>query len=353
MHKGGAAIIGEISGRNNQLKAFQKTLYDKARDTSGRSLPLKRSEFVNRVDNNLKRENLTAFLPAEVKTMINDIAYGQKGLKGQVHDVPFDVNSIDQLETILATAQRATKDGNVKQALSAVKKALLDTDIEGQASKESMKAFRDARNFSRKMYQWQEKIPAIKAIVEGVEPDQFMTKFILGSGDTAAEAHVRKLMMQMRGNKEVTAIVKGQVAAWIKDKAVVGNADELNILSQKGLKNALDKIGDRKLEAILGKEDLIQLKTIQRVASYEQAQPSGTAINNSNTATTATGMFMDWMDKLSNKIPGFELLVSGPAKNIGNWSEGAAAVVPNIGKQVSKQGPPVSIPLMLGVSAQE
>lgn len=358
LYKGGEAVIGAISARNNTLKTIQSGLYGEARDTAGRSLPLRRDEFIRRADLNMRKDNVNSFLPEQVRSMLNEISYGQKGSRGETIQVPFNVDSIDALETVLSksinTARRAG-DGNAVQALKAVQKALLDTDIDTKQGAEiaqgSIDAFRKARKFSRKMYNWQEKIPAIQAVVEGVEPDRFMDKFVLGSSEGASVRNVETLMRQLRGDKEATAVVQSQVAAWIKNQATAGNADELGIISQKGLKNALDKIGDRKLDILFGKAGRNQLRVIQRVASYEQAQPSASAVNNSNTATTATGQLLSWMDGLTRVIPGWGAFVSPVIRGRYNATEGANMVTPSLsGAAASRTGVPLAAPASIGAA---
>ena len=54
----GEEVIKVVAGRNTALKDHQKGLYDLAKDTEGRSLPLSRQGFIERVDARLKKENL-------------------------------------------------------------------------------------------------------------------------------------------------------------------------------------------------------------------------------------------------------------------------------------------------------
>ena len=334
--KGGAAVADVISKRNKQLTAFQSWLYKKAKELHGGDIQLDKTAFANLAKKNIEESGRGTFLPAEIKAIVEEIADGTR---------PFSVSTIDELETILATAMKRA-DGNTRMAIGAVKKAVLETQPVSGLSGETMAAYRTARNFSRKMYAWRDKIPAIRAIIDGVEPDSFMKTYILSGTDKASAGRVKSLMNQIRGDKEATAIVKNQVAAWIKDKAQAGNADELVKLSAKSLANAIKSLGDAKLNTIFTKAEVSQLKAIARVASYESAQPVGSAVNNSNSATTATGMLVDWMARIGRGVPGAETVVTALTRRKDNI-DAAASLVPNIGG-AAQEGAPLVAPLVYG-----
>lgn len=83
---------------------------------------------------------------------------------------------------------------------------------------------------------------------------------------------------------------------FIKSKALGGAESEVGVLSQKGLNAALRQIGDYKLKMLFTPEEIAALKANARVASYEQVQPAGSAVNNSNTAGAVSGM----MERMAN-----------------------------------------------------
>ena len=60
-------------------------------------------------------------------------------------------------------------------------------------------------------------------------------------------------------------------------------------------------------------EEITRMKAVGRVAMYEQVQPSGSAVNNSNTAGMAIGRLFDG---ILNKVPFGEAAISGPTRNI-------------------------------------
>ena len=162
-----------------------------------------------------------------------------------------------------------------------------------------------------------EATPALQAIRDGVEPDKFVNDFIIGKGKDAGVMSVARLKSAVRDSPDAQSAIREQIAAYLKSQAKGGSADELANFSQSGYNKALRNIGDRKLNLFFPKEQVEQLKALGRVASYEQVQPVGTAVNNSNTASTLGGM----IDRIAGsallgKIPFGRQAVGEPLQNI-------------------------------------
>jgi len=98
----------------------------------------------------------------------------------------------------------------------------------------------------------------------------------------------------------------------LKEKALNGSADEVGKFSQSAYNKALNQIGDRKLSLFFSPEELNQLRTVGRVASYMQNQPVGSAVNNSNSGALLLGKGID----LLNKLPGGQTFLGQPLQNI-------------------------------------
>lgn len=342
LYSAGEDVLSAIRSRDASAKVVEDSLYDAARNAAGRDVPLDRSYFGSRVDELLTQANRNAFLPAEIRNLVNDISLGQKtlGHHGPTVDVPFNVNTIDQLKTILATAQRSTKDGNVKSAIGLVRSALDETPIAridkpqfgggqivnpatakamqeaDQLPKEALDAFNKARRFARARRAWQESSPAVEAALNESAPDKFVEQFIIGSGAKSNVMDVFKLRNELRGNQGAIDSTKQAIVTWLKDRALNGAADEVGNFSQSAYNNALKQIGDRKLQAFFSKDEIVQLKSVGRVASYEQFQPRGSAVNNSNTAGAVVG-FLDRVanSPLLSKVP-FGNQLALPAERI-------------------------------------
>jgi hypothetical protein len=332
--QGGRSAMQPIVAKQTGLLQTQKDLYSAAKASDGRAAPLDRGQFINRVDELLVGDNKTAFLPDSIKTMLNDISGGTQTFRGQTHDVPFDVNTIDQLKTTLSKAKGA--DGNANQALKLVRQALDETQLQGGASDDAIKAFDAARAHTFSMKTWEKSTPAIKAIVDGTDPDRFMDKFIIGK--TASYDDVAKLATEIKADPTAFNVVKGQLASWLKSKALSGNADEVAKLSSSNLNSALKSVGDRKLKLFFSDDELNQLKSIQRVASYDQFQPAGSAVNNSNSATTLQGGLLNFIAGKSPTLSAIKTAVEYPMRVRGDVKGAGEALSPNLFRPPSRRG---------------
>ncbi len=328
---GGQAAIKPVLNKQQGFIEAQKELYASARDESGRALPLDRTSFINRVDDLLAQENKTAFLPKPIKKMINTISQGVIGKGESQREVPFNVDVMDQLKTTLSTAQRSA-DGNASRALTLVRQALDETQLQG-AGDDAILAFDKARAATFALKQWEESSPAIKAIVDGATPDTFMDKFVIGR--SASVKDVSKLVDEVSADPNAFNALKMQVAAWIKNQAIPTRVDGEGVLRSASLNTALKKIGDRKLNLFFSPAEVEQIKATNRVAFYDQYQPIGSAVNNSNSATTLTGGLLNF---ISDRSP--------TARTAGAAFRGIDSVLNNSGRARQQLNPSLGAPLI-------
>jgi hypothetical protein len=303
----GEASAAKIVAEDAAKKAAASDLYTTASKLPGGELPLNRADLVQNIDTALAKANKNAFLPESVRGMINSIAKGEVTIEGVKYPVPFDVKALDNLLTTIATAQRATSDGNIKAALKVVRDAIDQTEIkpvktefgggqivtEGGASylkgqdaspKELLDALNNARSAHRERMQWQESSKPVEATVNGMQPDQFVRKFVLG-GDVADAAAVAK-----SGDPAAT---KSAILTHLKDRALGGRSDETGTFGAATYNKTLKEIGDKKLELFFSPEEIGELKRLGRVAEYTTLQPKGSAVNNSNSGALVLGAGID------------------------------------------------------------
>lgn len=338
----GEKVVNSIKKVDEFEKGIERSLYKRARDSSGRSIELDSEGFVANAYDRLAKENKGAFLPDNIKTVLEQLRSGKVMMGGKEYPAPFTVDTIDNLKTMLASAQRSAGDGNVRAALSQVRGALEDVQpkavgrqVGGNAvvdpaklnaaqgaadtvSAESMNAFDAARRFARARRTWQESSPAIAAALDDVAPDKFVKDYIIGSSSKAATADVEKALFTLKRDPEAMQAAKENVVGYLKSKALSGAADEVGNFSQSGYNGALRELGDRKLAMFFNAEEIAKLKALGRVSSYEMLQPKGSAVNNSNTAGTFAGI----LDKIASsalvgKIPFGDAALRQPAAN---WS---------------------------------
>lgn len=317
--RAGEQALGAINARDAALKSRVTGLYDQARGLYGGDIPIDRKPFIDNVFGALTKENRMAFLPKEIGDTLNAISSG---------NTPFTPQTVDMLKTMLATAARSSKDGNVQAAVKIARNALEATPLNvvstgstlpataaqsaainqgGAAANDFMRALDKARNAARGRFAWQESSRPVDAALGGAQPDKFVQQYVIGGSLADARAVAQNAP---------AAEVKNAILSHLKDKALNGAADEVGRFSQSAYNKALSAIGDRKLALFFSPEEIGQLRAAGRVASYMQTQPVGSAVNNSNSGALLIGKGYDAMKGLLDKIPGGQTFLTQPLTNI-------------------------------------
>lgn len=329
----GAKVISALQARDNSAKSVIDSLYTKARGTNGRSANLDPHAFTNQANDALDFHLVGGQLPADVRNMINKISTGE---------MPFNVDTAEQLKTVMGNLQRSSSDGNVRKSLGLVRDALESTPLLDNQGQQAVNAFNKARGFNRSYMGLVEKTPALQAVRDGIEPDKFVDQFIISNGSKSSVMDVAMLKKNLKGNADAMDAIRGQIMANLKLKATNGAKDEVANFSPSAYNKALDAIGDRKLKLFFDKAEIEQMKRIGRVSSYENVQPKGSAVNNSNTAATAAGHAIDW---ISNYLPMGKALIGDPTQNI-KLSLGARGAI-NAPNALRLQAPRQKLPVPL------
>ncbi|OZI20497.1 hypothetical protein CAL26_23675 [Bordetella genomosp. 9] len=352
----GSGVISTILNRDAAAQSHVTDLYNRARSMAGGDIPLERAPVINGVFDALAKENKLAFLPDNIGSMLNQISKGSVRVGDQVHEVPFNAQVLDNLKTMLATAQRGTQDGNVKAALAIARRAIdaaeprpatglppgiVTGDVASvlrnvdESSAAYMDALNQARAASKARFNWQESSKPVEAALAGAQPDKFVQKFVVNGDLTDARAVVANI-----GPAEKEA-VRNSIVGHLRDKALNGASDEVGKFSQSAYNRAIKAIGDRKLQLFFTPQEITQLKAVGRVASYLQAQPVGSAVNNSNSGALLAGRGYDLMRSIAGKIPFGEAAILNPLRNIEiSIRQGQAQnIMPGLLAQTQRQTP--------------
>lgn len=330
-------IIGALQAKNDVAKGVIGNLYDKARATGGRSASLDHVTFTNQANNLLDDALLGGKLPSDVRNLLNKTAQGE---------MPLTVDVAEQFKTRIGALQRASTDPAERLALGKVREALDNTPLlEGQGQ-QAIDAFNRARKVNAAWMKIVDKNPALQAVRDGVEPDKFVQTYIIGNGSKSNMMDVSQLKNLIGKNKEAQSAVRGQITSFLKSKALNGASDEVGNFSQSAYNKALDAIGDRKLNLFFTKQEVDQMKAIGRVASYEQVQPKGSAVNNSNTAGAAIGSLLDSLSQspLLRKIPFGAELIGNPASSISTSLQAGQVINPSTALAAQKLKQPFALP---------
>lgn len=314
----GQKIIERVKSVDDSLTAEKNAAYTAARDATGQDIPLTPATFINKAREELDRQLKGKHLPAEISNTLDDISSGK---------APFDVRVIDILKTDLATASRGAKDGNVRAAIKIVRDALEATEpklgqfggnqvVTKQAGdaiaavsklpKEALALLDKARKLSASQFKWRESAPFIEDALGGAEPDRFVQKHIL-NGTVKDLAAIRKLTGDTPALRDG---VRAQLIEYLKKKGGVDK--DITTYTSKGLKDALEMLGDRKLTMWFTPQELSKLKSAINVARYSQGQTIGSAVGNSNTGAVVVAKALDGLNKWAAAAPlGIGTTVSG------------------------------------------
>lgn len=361
----GQAIIDKVSSVDDAIATKQSALYKTARDAAGQDIPLSRRGFIDNAFDALTKENKLAFLPPEVRAMLNDISLGEVTVNGQKYPTPFDVRTIDSLKTTLAAASQSPN-GNTRAAVKLVRQALdnvqpeahmpsfggtqvataADTAKTAQVAAlpaEALKLLDKARKLSRTRFEWRESSPFIEDALTGADPNKFVQKHIIG-GKVEDLAKLRKLV---GGDPAMREAVRARLIEYIKNR---GNADsDVTRFSSKGMEDGLKALGDRKLTMWFTPQELAKVKSAINVAKYMQAQPIGSAVNNSNSGAVVVAKALEGLQKVASVAPlGIGTTINGISTAVKSrqlQDLGSALAVP------SQPQPLPAVPLLFGAGA--
>ena len=315
----GQTLSSALQRNLDEQQSTINSLYSRARDSQGRSFPLDGATFTQTAGAALDDALLGAKLPVDVRNQLNRIARGE---------VPFTVDYAEQLKTRIGDLARGEADRSTRAALQIVRRALDDTPVLGLGQQtgaagarpvnpgnlpavpnsptlgeDAVAAFSQARAANRAKMQQIEATPALRAVYEGMEPDKFIARFVTGQGDDASVASLTALRQALNNQPEALAVVRGQIAAHLKSKAMNGAGDQVGNFGASAYEKAFNSIGTEKMRLFFSPEELSQLQSIGRVARYEQFQPRGSAVNNSNSGALMAGNMLDFLDSLAGRLP--------------------------------------------------
>lgn len=321
----GQQVLGGLGKTASNRQQAINAAYENARNQTGVDAAIDPAAFTQRAGDLLKQNLLEGSLPPDVRRILNDAATGK---------LPLTVRTAEQIKTAMGNLQRSSSDGGTRRAIGLVRQALDDAPIAQGQGDDAVQAFNAARQLNRNWRGLVEKTPALQAIEDGVQPDKFVQQYVIQGSGKGNVMDVARLKNAVKDSPEAMQAIRGQILAHLKSKATSGKPDEAMTFSQSGYNNALMGIGERKLRMFFTKPEIDKMKSVGRVAMYEQIQPSGSAVNNSNTAAMAIGRLLDG---ILNKVPFGEAAIAGPAKNIGIAIQGRGMT--NVPKALTMQQP--------------
>lgn len=263
----GEILIDAYKTKDTALNAAISKRYQALRDANGGNFPLDSKQFVANADAALHKELLFDHVPPTIRKTLDRLS---------TDGMSFE--NFESLRTNLARIQRSVSaDGNERAAAGVIRNALEELPMPPGA--DQLKPLADAaRAAARERFALIESDPAYKAVVNGkARADKFVEKFIVG----AEKNHVETLVSNL--DETARQAAASGVVNYLKSRAgIIGDAGNF---SQAGFNKGLEGFRP-KLGVVFKPTEAKQLETLGNVARYTQAQPRGSFVNNSNTATT-------------------------------------------------------------------
>jgi len=318
----GERVASTVLGRQADLRGAEKAAWDAARSSPGYKQPIS-SKVISDINQTLGDEGLMPFMSPTISRYMEAFQTGK----------PFTPQDYRNLQSMLS--REVFKGGNEGAAAKAAARVLASADVMpitnprgidfgnsvvtgdmaqrlramDAAPEAAISAVNQARGATRAAYAYEDSNALVRSVLSesgASDPTRIAQKFIVGG--TPREAQ----MLAQEVGPQGMPVIRDALLAHLKDKALSGASDEIGKFSQSAFNRALNQIGDRKLALFFSPEELTQLRTVGRVASYMQNQPVGSAVNNSNSGALLLGKGID----LLNKIPGGQTFIGQPLQNI-------------------------------------
>lgn len=318
----GRLVSNSIAGRQAQLRTAERSAWDAARNSPGYRQPIS-SGVLNDINRTLDDEALMPFMNPTISRYMEAFQSGQR---------PFTPQDYRNLQSMLS--REVAKGGNEGAAARAAQRILEQADVmpvselgpglitsqaasrlraedvAADASRASLEAVNRARAATRSAYAYEDSSPLVRSVLSDAassDPQRIAQRFVVGG--TTNEA---RTLAQEIGPQGIP-VVRNAILSHLKSKALNGATDEVGKFSQSAFNKALRDIGEDKLRIFFSPEEITQLQANARVASYMQAQPVGSAVNNSNSGALLAQKAHEWL----SMVPGGRMLIADPLQSIG------------------------------------
>ncbi|MGE5452422.1 MAG: hypothetical protein ACM3VZ_11350 [Acidobacteriota bacterium] len=306
----GETVAGAVLSRRDALRNAEQAAWQEARNSPSYRQPIS-SSVLSDINQALDSEGLMPFMDQRISSYMSAFQSGKR---------PFTPQDYRNLQSMLSKEMSAG--GNQAAAAGVARNILERADMRpagpvssnlpitgAQASQirmadlgaeSALDAVNRARAATRQAYAFEDSNPLVRSVLSdgaSSDPARIAQRFVIGGTPNEARDVANQLDAAGRN------VVRDSIVAHLKEKALSGAADEVGNFSQSAYNKALHKIGDRKLALFFTPEEIDQLRTVGRVASYTQFQPRGSAVNNSNSGAMLAGNLLDFMGTAASRLP--------------------------------------------------
>lgn len=285
-YQAGSQLREALQGIDENMNASVKAAYAAAEASSGKRLEVPLAGLAQDYAEVL--HNFGDKVPSGVRGNFEAL-----GLQGGTQRKIFSVDHADKLLKVInanASNDPATN-AALKQLRTSVKNAVLAADDGGGV-------FKPASDLAKQRFDALRDIPALRgAVEENIAPDDFVKTFIMNGKTEDVQALGQMLSAE---SPQVMGEMRNQMGARFAQAAFGENLAGDGGFKAAAYVKALREMGDAKLSAFYSPDEVAQLHTIGRVASYVNSLPSASPVNFSNTA----GAVRSFFGKGLNIMPG-------------------------------------------------
>lgn len=283
--EGGDSLIGTYKAKDAALRDDISAKYKALEDANGGQFPVDGQAFVAAADAALAQKMKSRYVPPEIAADMDSFRHG----------APMSFTDFENMRTNLAAEARKAErsgDGNRAMATSMVRDALESLPLTGDAA--ALKPLADAaRSAAKARFDIINSDPAYKAAINDAVPaDRFINKFVVN----APVKDVQTMRANLAHDPQAAQTIAAGAINYLKDRAMRSGTNFSQAGFNTGLKALRPKLGD-----LVPAEQAGQLEKLGNVARYTQEQPTGSYVNNSNTAVAvaanaAKGLAMGALD---------------------------------------------------------
>ena len=278
----GGRLIGLAQQTQQQRDAGVRAAYDAFRQSTGRDLEVPLQGMAQDYARTL--ETFGDAIPGAVRRQFEGLGLmGGKQLKGL---------TLEQAENLIKTINANTDPMNkpASRALGELRAAVqnaitgaADNAATGEGAMAAQLA-KEARSLAADNFRNLASTPGLRAAVEGMEPDQFVQRFVIGGKVN----EIQRLAETV--GPEGRQIMASQMAAHLRNKAFGANVAGDGKSAQAAFNRELQRIGRPKLVALMGEEGADEMMRLGRVLAYIKQVPEGATPNTSGTGQMVTSM---------------------------------------------------------------
>ena len=323
-----ASTFRSLKDADDAAKTGINQLYDTAQNMAGNKATLNHMRFIDQASRELEEQGLGSFMSGDIKGIF----------KGMFEDPNFELTygKAEEIIKVLNSRMRTTTDGNQRYALGLIRDNLereigqtaddLAASL-GNGVDDSLLATKqqwdDARSAYKQRVQDIESTPALKAAIDGVEPDKAFDKYVKNANAADIVRMMDKLKKAPNGQQNI-ADIQGATIEHLLEQATKSNN---GAFSPHALNRALKSLGDNRMKAIFTPEQIARINDIKKVADILVQQPLGAHVNHSNTGNVLIKQLLGLTGMVA-RVPGFGTagnMVLGGAKAAADLSASGAA----------------------------